>query len=415
MRNCRWQLGAWHAIWVVFCVSCLAGSALAHSSSRSFSEWREEGQNIQMIFSIERVQATLLIPLQDQNLPLASVLSGHLAASIHVSRLGDVSLCQPSLPQQMPSSPETLRIRMVFNCGSGDQAAGWSIENNAFFDLASTHIHIAQLQSQDQQTEQVFTNARRSHVLRGVAGEHADVSLWANIVQYIQLGFIHILSGWDHLAFVVGLIILAGSLRKTVFLVTGFTVGHSLTLGLVALGWVQPVTPAIEALIGFSIAFVAMEFLLSGGSWWRSVTKWLAALFAGFAILALFGFGQLPSLVWVGLGLFVYSTGQLEAKSRPGLSGALILTTIFGLVHGAGFATPLMEAGLPIGRQIPALAGFNIGVEVGQLLVVVIWLLVFGLITKLAGQQRTTQTQIAMSGLILVLGMFWFSGRALIG
>ena len=77
------------------------------------------------------------------------------------------------------------------------------------------------------------------------------------LASYVSLGTLHIATGWDHLAFVVALLLLAGSLREVASLVTGFTIGHSLTLGLAVLGVVRPDTIAVEVLIGFSIALVA--------------------------------------------------------------------------------------------------------------------------------------------------------------
>ncbi len=87
--------------------------------------------------------------------------------------------------------------------------------------------------------------------------ERSPSSPGASLPDYIMLGIQHILSGWDHLAFVLALIFLASTLGEVATLVTGFTVAHSVTLGLAVLGVVRPEGVAVEALIGFSIVLVA--------------------------------------------------------------------------------------------------------------------------------------------------------------
>jgi hydrogenase/urease accessory protein HupE len=229
------------------------------------------------------------------------------------------------------------------------------------------------------------------------------------------LGITHILSGFDHLAFVTALILLARSYKDVALLVTGFTLGHSITLSLAALKIIQPNGPAIEALIGFSIAFIAMEILLSPASRdWRRATRTIAGLFVVFFALSFIGLGTLSPIIWIGLAAFVFSYGQLVTSTKMALRASLALTTAFGLVHGAGFASVLGEAGLPSGQYLAALAGFNIGVEIGQLAVIFAWLIGFALLRRLLGPARTGQTQILISAIVFTLGIYWFASRAFI-
>jgi len=389
--------------------------AQAHSASRSFSTWTEDGRTVRMVYAIDQVQATLLIPLQEKQTALARLLAGHLAASLQVSQNGQP--CTASLPSQVPSSNGTLQIQMAFTCPHDLNTAGWTLRNTAFFDLASTHIHIAQIENDAQAREFIFTNAQRQHVMRAPANaQNAEAhGFWANFSTYIRLGIGHILSGFDHLAFVTALILLARSYKDVALLVSGFTLGHSITLSLAALKIIQPNGPAIEALIGFSIAFVAMELLLSPRSRdWNRATRTIAGLFVVFFALSFIGLGKLPPIIWIGLALFVFSYGQLVTSATMALRASLALTTAFGLVHGAGFASVLGEAGLPPGQYLPALAGFNIGVEIGQLSVVFAWLIVFAGLRRLVGPIRTGQMQILISTIIFTLGIYWFASRALI-
>ncbi|PHS28272.1 MAG: hypothetical protein COA84_01880 [Robiginitomaculum sp.] len=390
--------------------------AQAHSASRSFSTWSESERTVHMVYSIDQVQATLLIPLQEKQTALSNLLGGHLAASIHVSQNGQP--CSASLPTQVPSSGGALQIQMAFTCPAPLNAAGWTLRNGAFFDLASTHIHIAQIENDAEAREFIFTNAQRQHVMRSPANVKNGQDrrgFWDNFTTYIHLGITHILSGYDHLAFVTGLILLARSYKDVALLVTGFTLGHSITLSLAALKIIQPNGPAIEALIGFSIAFIAMEILLSPSSRdWRRATRAIAFLFLLITGASLLGFGALSPVIWIGLALFVFSYGKLVTSAKMALRASLALTTAFGLVHGAGFASVLGEADLPSGQYLAALAGFNIGVEIGQLSVIAAWLIAFAILQRIVGPARTGQTQILISAIVFTMGIYWFASRAFI-
>src|SRR5262249_30719114 len=153
-----------------------------------------------------------------------------------------------------------------------------------------------------------------------------------------------------HLAFLLALLLVEASLWEVAKVVTGFTVGHSITLALAILGVLRPETSAIEALIGLSIALVAGEnlWLLAGrpgGVPW-AIGGVLLALAAGAAI----GVGGVPALTLAGLALFTLCYFHLlERVSYPArLRWAVAF--LFGLIHGFGFAGVLIEAHLPPAR-----------------------------------------------------------------
>jgi hydrogenase/urease accessory protein HupE len=146
---------------------------------------------------------------------------------------------------------------------------------------------------------------------------------WSVIGTYTTLGVEHILFGFDHLLFVLALIILTSGLRSIVKTVTAFTLAHSITLSLAALGYVHVPGPPVETTIALSILFLAVEILrIQDGK--ETLT------------------GQKPWLV----------------------------AFTFGLLHGLGFASALSQIGLPQSAIPLALASFNIGVELGQLIFV---------------------------------------------
>jgi hydrogenase/urease accessory protein HupE len=180
--------------------------------------------------------------------------------------------------------------------------------------------------------------------------------------EYLMLGVEHLLTGWDHLIFVLGLLVLFGWHRRLIAAVTAFTVGHSLTLALSVLGVVSLPMALVEALIALTIVVLALE-IQSGHQ----------------------------GLVW---------------RHPWTLPGAL------GLLHGLGFASVLFDAGLPADEIPLALLGFNLGLEVGQLGVIAAAGASYAAIrSALPSDRRTNRTLAAYA--IGSLAAFWVIERTL--
>ncbi len=145
--------------------------------------------------------------------------------------------------------------------------------------------------------------------------------------QYLRLGVEHILAGFDHLLFLTCLLFIARTMKRVIVVITGFTLAHSLTLGLSALQVLRVATPPVEAAIALSILFLAVEIARAGQ---RNVRP--------------------LSLTW----------------RYP-----IAVSCSFGLLHGFGFAAVLQDTGLPQTQVTTALLFFNLGVELGQLLFIV--------------------------------------------
>jgi hydrogenase/urease accessory protein HupE len=162
---------------------------------------------------------------------------------------------------------------------------------------------------------------------------------------YAKLGVQHILEGYDHLLFVLCLVMIAGLTRKLLITITGFTIAHSITLALATLGFVNVPVPPVEAVIALSIVFLAREIAL----------------------------GDKEGLTY----------------RHP-----VAVAASFGLLHGFGFASVLGQIGLPQGEIPAALLFFNVGVELGQLVFIcslaVLWLLLRPLLKKLSRPWATT-------------------------
>ena len=175
---------------------------------------------------------------------------------------------------------------------------------------------------------------------------------------FIPSGIHHIMIGPDHILFLIGLLLLGGSWVALLKIVTAFTVGHSVTLSLAALNVVTPPATVIEPAIALSIVFVGADNLVRGTG--RDLRMWVAL--------------------------------------------------VFGLVHGFGFANVLREFGLPREALGWSLFSFNVGVEIGQLAIV---LLVMAVLSAIRRRSATLRQRVAFAGSIVVIaaGTYWFVQR----
>jgi hypothetical protein len=225
------------------------------------------------------------------------------------------------------------------------------------------------------------------------------------VIGAVALGVEHIVTGADHLAFVLALLLLGGTVGETVKLVTGFTMAHSVTLVLATLGWVRPEQAPVEALIGLSVALVAAENVwLAGGARSLALPLGIAGLLLALAALAP---GSVPPLALVGLAVFAACHMVRLGRASHPLSLRWTAAFAFGLLHGFGFASVLVDAALPAAALARVLVGFNLGVELGQVAVV---LLVVPLLAY-AGRWRPALVEVG-SAAVAGLGVFWFVSRA---
>lgn len=180
----------------------------------------------------------------------------------------------------------------------------------------------------------------------------------AVVRKFLPAGIHHILIGPDHILFLIGLLLLGGSLRRLLVVVTAFTLAHSLTLSLAALNLVTPPARIIEPAIALSIVYVGIDNLMVGGG--RDMRGWIAF--------------------------------------------------VFGFIHGFGFANVLREMDLPSRALGWSLFSFNLGVEIGQLIVV---LVVASALMALRSRSEVAGHRLVFAGSLVVIlaGAFWFVQR----
>jgi hypothetical protein len=382
--------------------------ARAHERSVSYSEVRIDGAEARVRARITRLDLSRL-PLD----PLAEAsvddaVARYLASHLTLARGG--APCAPKGSPHGLSAPDGWAVyEWTASCPG---VGAFELESRLFSEVAPSHLHFARVELPPGTVqERVLSDDERRWSLGDGTSPNPPAQSGTSFAGYVALGVEHILSGWDHLAFVAALLLLATSLREVTGLITAFTIAHSITLALATLGLVRPLGPQVDALIGFSIALVAAEnaWLLGGRDRW--IPGVLGALLAIFVGLAVLGVGALSPLALLGLGLFgICHFALLDRVDRPERWRAAVAFG-FGLVHGFGFAGMLVQLDLPRPRLVPALLGFNVGVELGQLAVVtVLWPSLRGL-GRLGGGAPARVLAEVGSAAVCGLGVYWFLTR----
>jgi len=394
-----------------YAVALVAGLAVlpaaAHTRSESYSHWHLSGTTVTGTVTIPLREVMLLYQVADADTPPRELAYAHLVDTVSVSSGGNDCPLRDSNILQAASG--FVRIELGFDCGTTVPDA---VRFGAMFHVAPAHVHYARLHRDGRQLgEHLMTDAARTWDFADLDRDSSH-----SFLAFLRIGVEHIAGGIDHIAFLLGLLLIAGSIGRSVIAVTGFTLGHSISLAAAVLGYVHADSQLVEAFIGFTVALVAAEyFLLRQSDGRRLAFACLAVAWAtGIAAVA-FGFlGPRALFAYGGFGLFAWcyllaAASQEATNLRRATALLFVATCCFGLVHGFGFAGFLMETGL-LGRALfVPLLGFNLGVEVGQLVLVAI-AIVFGL---MAGRRLPAGTPQVAAAALCGIGVFWFVSRTI--
>lgn len=313
------------------------------------------------------VEATIRLPLDDMDLLLR--LDRDLDGTVSDE---EIQRARPTVERYLSQrisvvtagSPLTLSLRTTATWKDRDgfpyleataaYAATQAIDEIAvqvrvLTDLYADHRNLAEVALGERRDQFVFQHGNT------YSATLATRDVWQTAESFVLLGIEHIFTGYDHVLFLFGLLLVGRGFKNLVAIVTSFTVAHSLTLALATLGAVEPVAWTIEAAIALSIAYIGFENLVV-----RDVRhRWKIAF-------------------------------------------------VFGLVHGFGFANVLREMHLPRSGLAVSLFTFNLGVEIGQALIVALMLPLLRFLERTP--YRTLVTRVA-SMVIIAFGLFWFYQR----
>lgn len=205
----------------------------------------------------------------------------------------------------------------------------------------------------------LITIAANAHVIKYELDRMDNTQV---VLKYLQLGFTHIIPfGFDHVLFILCVFFLNANIKKIVMQATMFTLAHSITLGLAAYGIIKPPVNVIEPLIALSIVFLALENIFSD-----KVKPW-----------------------------------------------RMVMVFLFGLVHGMGFAGALTDLGLPKYAFFKALISFNVGVELGQLSII---LFMYFVVAKAFSQKTWYRARVVIpaSVIIALVAAYWTVERVML-
>ena len=276
-------------------VVTLAGVASAHQVGLSRGTYARDGNVVHATVTFARGDAATL----------------ELTTKTDPSTVVAVASCDGHVVSLTPTAADGVEMRADYTCPSANAA---SLDAKLVDTLGGGHRHLAHAGS-----DYVLKEGETRFSLDGGAATSPSLS------KLVALGVEHIWTGWDHLLFLFGLLLLSPRLRSLGLTISAFTIAHSITLGLAAFGVWTPPASIVEPAIALSIAWVGVE----------------------------------------NVRALVAKRSDRVASSR------WRITFPFGLVHGFGFASALRELGMSRADVPKALLGFNLGVELGQLAVVV--------------------------------------------
>lgn len=380
-------------------------SAAPHTSSESHSNWRIDGRIVHLTFTLPNAEARRLAVPGETNLS-ETAIGAYLARHVQVRSEG-AGCPLEGAPEILNATGGMYRFEFVFQCPAD---RNFELGTSAFFELVPSHTNYAQIQTGDGGfVEQLITRDRQLLDVTQVSGRELES---AGFLTYVRLGILHIFTGLDHQAFLVGLILLSRRLKDLVFVITGFTVGHSLTLALAFTGVLRPHGEYIDALIGLTIALVGSEIVARNSGRPGVIATGLACLLAFMASVSLAGAGGMPPLLLAGAALAAASYLMISGRLHDTIRLRVGVTVVFGLVHGFGFAAGLLEMRLPAENLAKLLFGFNLGVEIGQITLVlaVLGLAALAVRAGLAVPRRMAGDLTAM--MLIAVGLFWFVSRS---
>ena len=377
----------------------------AHTKSETQSSWRIVGNIVHVAYTIPDIELSRL------NNPDRSRASDEQLAQYvrdNLSVLKDGTACERTEDvRPVAASSGFKRFEFAFRCAD---AKGLSIHSSAFFPLVPTHLTYAQIITDEGELiSQLLTPDHQTLELSSATGESPLQNV--SFFEYVLLGIDHIYTGYDHQAFILALVLLSRRVRDLIFVITGFTIGHSISLSLAVTGVLQPHAEFIDSLVGLTIALIAAENLADSAHRRGTIALAFGGIMLAFAATTLFGMKGLPLYILIGGAIFAANYMMMAGFMTDGARIRLVVTLIFGTIHGFSFAANLLEMRLPTGRLAELLIGFNLGVEIGQLAVVTVILVAVGILSRLKLTLPRPITVDVMSSVLIALGLYWFVSR----
>jgi hydrogenase/urease accessory protein HupE len=330
----------------------------AHTISLTYSEVVVDEQGVRWLLRLPVPELDLLLGLDENHdaiVDAAELQRGKHAIDLYISSKVMVYHEGQPLPATN-TDPKVwfdsqgnpfVEVTRTFS-GSGASLTGLRLHCDLLREVVAGHQTLAKITASGKTVNFVFANGQDDEL-------QEQTSRWAAFLQFVHMGIMHIFTGYDHIAFLLGVVLIGGSFGTILKVVTSFTVAHSITLALAALNIVHLPSRLVESGIALSIMYIAIENIFFK----KFDRRW-------------------------------------------------IVTFFFGLVHGFGFASALEEVHLSGSILATALFSFNFGVELGQVCIVALMLPALWYLKNYKFHDMVVR---AVSTTIFLLGTFWLWQR----
>jgi hypothetical protein len=396
------------AVLVAFILSMASGPVPAHERSESFSRWNYAAGELNGIITVRAREVTRLTLPGEGYGSLTPIFAAHAEKTVTAAVDGEPCV-QTRAAQALEAEAGYIRMGIRMRCPPGELL---DIRVGALFDVAPSHHHFIFAESgAGGAREAILTESSRELQLE----LKSSPAQGGRFMQFVEMGVLHIATGIDHLAFLLALLVTARNARQMLLIATGFTLGHSLTLTLAVTGLVAANRGAVEALIGLTIALAAAGNLVHSEREGRAAAWVVALMTLSVLLLPAAARPDMPAALVASIALAAASfvwLGGMRGGNTP-IRTRFAMAMGFGLIHGLGFASALQDLHLPRNMLASTLAGFNIGVEIGQLAAVGLAVALFKMAARLWPPfERSAVPAMAVSAALLAVGSAWFIARS---
>lgn len=339
-----------------------AGGALAHRTNLSTSVVKIDGREVSYELTVSAhdlavavgIETDLIAPVPRQALAAREADIGRYVGDRLYFEGSGARCVQKNSAIDLNNLPDTVILRLAYVCPAGSSAVRLSY--SVFFDIDDNHRAIGTIDAGGGVQEFLFEPGLND-IEVAVEGPSPEVDPWHTAARFLMLGIEHIVTGYDHLLFVLALLLVSVRFMNLLKIVTAFTLAHAVTLSLAWFGIIDLPSRLVEVVIAISITYVAAENVLGR----RLARRWFIA------------FG-------------------------------------FGLVHGLGFFGILRQIVLPGSGAVIPLVAFNLGVEAGQVAILAVFYPLQRLVFEKPWYDRAMRV---CSAAILLLAVIWIVQRSL--
>ena len=344
-----------------------SGNVFSHQKSQSYTSW--EGENIDGNFEVTvktKISKSILFSQLQNNGYKVDMLETYFKNKIYSEACSSINL------EILRTNNAFFKIKETFSCSTDKPIFNY----NLFFDLNITHLDFSSQKRNDEKLPDFIISSETKKINLFV--EQSEASMNLSFYNFLYFGFLHILSGLDHIAFLLLIIFLCKSYKTLLLAISGFTVGHSISLFSSVQGLIISSASLVEIMIGFSILVCSIEVLGKKTNQLVLFSNYIISLWTLLTFI-IFIFFPSQALFFLSLGFMVFSYLRLSTNYQNSLY-LVFITLVFGFIHGLGFAGAINEIFLPSEDMLKILIAFNLGIEIGQILIFLVVALLVSLL-----------------------------------